>query len=108
MKTIEERADEYIGHPYEIGEGSAISGMRNAFCMGAASEREELTRWNDPKYPPKDDKRVLLKLRIAYTKKIRYAVGYYYRQIWFGFAIGNDKILGWREIHDMTTIDNQK
>lgn len=101
MKTIEERADEYIGHPYEIDEGGAISGMRNAFCMGAASEHEELTRWHDPKVElPHDDRSVLIILRAVSSDKMRYAVGCYRRQQWVGFAIGHEEVVGWREIHE--------
>ena len=40
MKTIEEKADEYIGHPQEIGEDLSITMSRNAYIQGATEQRE--------------------------------------------------------------------
>lgn len=40
MKTIEERADAYAGHPFEIDEFSSASAKRQAFIDGAKEQRK--------------------------------------------------------------------
>lgn len=40
MKTIEERADVYVGHPFEIDEFSSASIKRQAFIDGAKEQRK--------------------------------------------------------------------
>lgn len=42
MKTIEERADAYVGHPFEIDEFSSTTAKRQAFIDGA-KEQKQLT-----------------------------------------------------------------
>ena len=42
MKTIEERADAYVGHPFEIDEFSSTTAKRQAFVDGA-KEQKQLT-----------------------------------------------------------------
>ena len=39
MKTIEERADEFIGHPYECDEGTTVSMARTAYTQGATEQK---------------------------------------------------------------------
>lgn len=39
MKTIEERADDYVGHPEEIDEPSSATIKRQAFIDGARAQR---------------------------------------------------------------------
>ena len=39
MKTIEEVADEYVGHPEEIDEPSSAAIKRQAFIEGAMAQR---------------------------------------------------------------------
>ena len=39
MKTIKERADEYIGHSKEMGEDLSISMSRNAYIHGATDQK---------------------------------------------------------------------
>ena len=41
-KTIEERADAYVGHPFEIDEFSSTTAKRQAFIDGA-KEQKQLT-----------------------------------------------------------------
>lgn len=41
MKTIEERADEYVGHTKEIDEDVFISALRDAYIKGAEDQKEE-------------------------------------------------------------------
>lgn len=49
MKTIEERADVYVGHPFEIDEFSSTSIKRQAFIDGAKEQRktdiEKVCEW---------------------------------------------------------------
>lgn len=40
MKTIEERADAYVGHPFEIDEFSSATIKRQAFIDGAKEQRK--------------------------------------------------------------------
>ena len=40
MKTIEERADAYVGHPFEIDEFSSATIKRQAFIDGATEQRK--------------------------------------------------------------------
>lgn len=40
MKTIEERADAYVGHPFEIDEFSSATAKRQAFIDGAKEQRK--------------------------------------------------------------------
>lgn len=39
MKTIEERADAYVGHPYEIDEFSSVTKSRDAYIAGATEQK---------------------------------------------------------------------
>ena len=39
MKTIQQRADDYVGHPEEIDEFSSASIKRQAFIDGARAQR---------------------------------------------------------------------
>lgn len=49
MKTIEERADTYVGHPFEIDEFSSTTIKRQAFIDGAKEQRkidiEKVCEW---------------------------------------------------------------
>lgn len=52
MKTIEERADAYVGHPFEIDEFSSTTAKRQAFIDGAKEQKvidDEmlLKKWDD-------------------------------------------------------------
>lgn len=40
MKTIEERADDYVGHPEEIDEFSSATIKRKAFIDGAKTQKD--------------------------------------------------------------------
>lgn len=40
MSTIEERADIYVGHPFEIDEFSSTTAKRQAFIDGAKEQRK--------------------------------------------------------------------
>lgn len=102
MKTIEERAKEWIDslgaglvHPYNR------QAMIDAYIAGAKAQYEELTRWHDPKEPPEPGRVVLVKRNPSSI--IPYDLGHinnYGNWVdWCGSPI-DDKILGWREIHE--------
>ena len=40
MKTIEERADEFIGHPREVDEGLTTKMARDVYIQGAKDQRD--------------------------------------------------------------------
>lgn len=74
--------------------------IEHTFVSGARSEREELTRWNNPDDHPKRGVNVLVKCN-AYPG-IHYIVGY-----WSGVCFYNSlndrriiNVIGWREIHE--------
>ena len=39
MKTIEQRADEFIGHPFECDEGTPITMSRVSYIQGAEDQK---------------------------------------------------------------------
>lgn len=98
MKTIEQRADEYIGHSFDIKEPLIATRSRVAFIEGAKSEYEELTRWNDPKEEvPNDDRLVLVK-----TIAGDYVVDFYIHELERFYIEDVDYaiVVGWREIYE--------
>lgn len=101
MKTIEERADEYIGYSYEKDEGYIVTSKRCAFINGAHSEHAELTRWHDPNEPPDNGRRVLLKVRDKLSSMESYTTGNYYDEKWHGCKVFFwNELISWREIHE--------
>lgn len=104
MKTIEERADEYVDAPCEkiCSECTTLEAScrfyndRLSFIAGAESEYEELTRWNSPECPPDDAREVLVKIKCNDYNVASYNQGKGYC-IKEGFYT---EILGWREIHE--------
>ena len=100
MKTIEERAKEWIDslgaglvHPYNR------QAMIDAYIAGAKAQYEELTRWHDPNITPDDNKPVII-----CTSPGIYYIAAYDKQFNYWFT-GNGsfyrhEILGWREIHE--------
>lgn len=109
MKTIEERAEEYVNtyyhdnfYPQSLSE--AEYDVKSAFIAGANAEHKELTRWHNPKIElPQNGKTVLIRLKsLPY-----YAVGCYTpnsRQVYewqtADRIIPNSIVIGWREIHE--------
>ncbi len=108
VKTIEERAKEYVGAPCD--DGCAICDAPlcelneySAYIAGARSEHEELTRWHDPKELPDTNLQVLVQVEsrdgewwhiaLAHVRKGKLVVE--------GNMIEKgDMIVGWREIHE--------
>lgn len=109
MKTIEERAEEYASQ-YCDGDcalcddicGRLRSGR--SFIDGAESEREELTRWHDPKVElPETDVEVLV---MVHADGHIYDVMRYDQNGWWqkapggGWCAPNNAPIGWRHIHE--------
>ena len=71
MKPIEERANA-AWSDYEYREGELYSTcFMDGFSAGAQSERDELTRWRDPKVElPNDNRDVLVKTTLPFTKQM--------------------------------------
>ncbi len=103
MKTIEERAQKYVGAPCD--DGCAICDALlcklneySAYIAGARSEHEELTRWHNPKEElPEPMKDVLVK-----CSSDTYAVDFYVPELgcFFGESATYMEVVGWREIHE--------
>lgn len=77
MKTIEERANEYIGHPFEVDEGTSITTARVSYIRGADEQRAiddaelaEVRKQRDAYYDE------LLKLRVERLEWINKAVAW--------------------------------
>ena len=105
MKTIEERAKEFVQAPCTfkcdicetryIGMGCLWKHDAEVFSLGAKSEHEELTRWNSPECPPEDHREILVKVKNGYNiASYNPDKGYCIKG---GFYA---EILGWREIHE--------
>lgn len=114
MKTIEERAKAFCENNICVDCGDRKNCDRG--CVGCSistysalewliqfgkSEHEELMRWHDPKEPPEPGRVVLVKRNP--NSIIPYDLGHinnYGNWVdWCGSPI-DDKILGWREIHE--------
>lgn len=101
MKTIDERADMYCQeHAYQGGYD--LEDVRAAHISGAEAEHDLLTRWHDPKEPPEPGRVVLVKRNPSSI--IPYDLGHIdndgnWVDSWCGSPI-DDKIIGWREIHE--------
>lgn len=80
-------------------------GLIQAYLAGAKSEREELTRWHDPKEElPKDNRDVLVKTTLC----ARYCIAFYkangarnYHWHENNGPIDDDMVIGWRPIHEL-------
>lgn len=99
MKSIEERANEFIGHPADYDENVTISMSRSGFRAGAKSEHDELTKWHGDDETPETGKWVLMKVKnddglISYVP-----VKYYNADFWLQKELGRT-LLGWRYIVD--------
>lgn len=106
MGTIEERADEYASREWyalneEFNEDHTTfeNIVSAAFVAGAKSEREELLRWHDPKYPPAHRKPVLIKGVTPSGRKCL-VVGVFYKSGLQTNTYYKVDPIGWREIHE--------
>lgn len=96
VNTIDEMADAYC-REHARQEGYDAEDVRNAYISGAKHKREELIRWNDPKYvSPKPHKDILVKCSDGQIE-----VDFYSPKL-DGFFIEHStgaEVIGWREIH---------
>ena len=112
MKTIEERAKEYMYRAWSALEEDFNEDhvtfeniVGDAFMAGAKSERSELLRWRDPKKElPYDTEYVLIKTSMCRN----YAIAFFkknglpnYRWHENNGAIDDDMVIGWRPIHKL-------
>ena len=102
MKPIEERANA-AWSDYEYREGELYSTcFIDGFSAGAQSERDELTRWRDPKVElPNDNRDVLVKTTLCRE----YCIAFYkanggrnHRWHENNGSLDDDMVIGWRPI----------
>lgn len=98
MKTIEERAQEWVDSPEASAHPYNRRGMIDAYIAGAKAQYEEMTRWHDPSILPDDNKPVIIR-----TSPGIYYIAAYDKQFDYWFT-GNGsfyqhEIIGWREIY---------
>ena len=102
MKTIKERANAaWLDYEYKEGELYSTCFI-NGFSAGAQSERDELTRWRDPKVElPNDNRDVLVKT----TLFREYCIAFYKanggrNHHWHenNGSLDDDMVIGWRPI----------
>lgn len=99
MKSIEERANEYIGNSSDYDENVTISMSRSGFRAGAKSEHEELTKWHSVEENPEDAKWILMKVKSDDDLISYLSVKYYNGEFWLQKKLGRT-LLGWRYIID--------
>lgn len=77
-----------------------------AYLAGAQSEREELTRWNDPNKPPTDEMRVIAKVVLLNGATLVTGAWYAVNEFPTGWSVDLDRtfenlhVLGWRPIYE--------
>ena len=102
MKTIDERVQRYCAAECPNASKEVLTLVCRTFKDGAKSEREELTRWHDPK----DELPWPRQPVIVCTSPKIYSIASYDTEYecWFtedGGACGRCEIIGWREIHEL-------
>lgn len=112
MKTIEERATEYacdgcMPNGCECDSCYNIHGKceHDAYIAGAKSEREELTRWHDPKEEMPEERRdVEVKTDKGKVSVCNMDLDELGHRFWnvsrTNYMIPDANIIGWREIHE--------
>lgn len=105
MKTIEERAKEWVDDPET---GFTRLGNRNAlisaYVSGAKEERKELTRWHDPKEElPQERRDVEVKTDKGKVSVCNMDLDELGHRFWnvsrTNYMIPDANIIGWREIY---------
>lgn len=99
MKTIEERANEYIGHSSDYDENVTISMSRSGFRAGAKSEHEELTKWHSVDEVPEKEKWILMKVKDDDGLIFYFPIIYYDGVFELHKSLGQI-LIGWRYIID--------
>lgn len=109
MKTIEERAEEWVDSPEAAAHPYNRRGMIDAYIAGSKAKYEELTRWHDPKEELPEYIKVV-EVKYKAFNKIMMAIAFRLGDLWSGknkwcidgtsVRIDHENILGWREIHE--------
>ena len=99
MKTIDERANEYIGNTADYDENVTISMSRSGFRAGAKSEHGELTKWHSVNEIPEDMKWILMKVNDD-DGSIFYLPVMYYDGVFELHKSFGQMLIGWRYIID--------
>lgn len=60
MKTIDERAQEWVDSPEAAAHPYNRRGMIDAYIAGAKAQYGEMTRWHDPKEVPSEPNHIVL------------------------------------------------
>ena len=97
MKTIEEKADEYIHSVVNGSMGSAVNAAYDAFIAGY----NEAMRWRDPvNDPPKCNDLMQIKYGDIFSNIINYGHDRYLEDMgmWDIEQLANIKVLAWRPI----------
>lgn len=106
MKTIEERAREFVGG---IAAGNDVPDFINellveCYCIAAIEERKLLTEWHDTKQLPAVNAQVLAKIESRNGEWEHIATAHVNNNGKFiiegGMFEKGDKVIGWREIHE--------
>lgn len=71
---VQEAADKYIGHPYELDEGVEVSMRRNSYAAGMLAERERLMR--EPRRGFAGVARQWIEARFGKTRAPEKVIGY--------------------------------
>ncbi|WP_416995667.1 hypothetical protein [Alistipes putredinis] len=103
MKTIKERAKSYARKVWCGGVRDFVNHKKATeldFIAGAQSEREELTRWHNPKDSPERGKDVLLKIQLVGNDEPMYSVGYWYDSYFSNTFAPHSEVIGWRPIYE--------
>lgn len=109
MKTIKERAKSYARKVWCGGVRDFVNHKKATeldFIAGAQSEREELTRWNDPNKPPTDKMRVIAKCVLPNGATFVTGAWYAVNEFPTGWSVDLDRtfenlhVLCWRPIYE--------
>lgn len=105
MKTIEERAKEWVDSPEAAAHPYNRRGMIDAYIAGSKAKYEELTRWHDPKEElPEKYKDVEIKTDKGKVSVCNMDLDERGRRYWYvsrtDYMIPDANIIGWREIHE--------
>lgn len=96
MKSIKERAKEYVKRVYD----SDYTDVELGFIRGAQSEHEELTRWNSPEILPDANQWIIVKVVNENNGVLYYDTTKFYSKYFNELEESRHTLLGWREIHE--------
>lgn len=109
MKTIDERAQEWVDSPEAAAHPYNRRGMIDAYIAGAKAQYGEMTRWHDPKEELPEYVKVV-EVKYKAFGKIMMSVAWRLgcsgsgEDAWYidgtNCRIDHENIIGWREIHE--------